>query len=107
MTGYIVEVSPEIEDVVSKVMPGVRWHVWKPFFVEESDGLIVSWVDRVEKFLIRWGGQSISSRKLKRELQAVNVAPRTWAKIVARFTEGSTTWKLQGQSLIVEPCPFS
>ena len=34
MPGYIVEVSPVIEDVVSTVMPGVKWNVWKPVYVE-------------------------------------------------------------------------
>lgn len=50
MTGYIVEVDPEIETALSSVMPGATWKTWEPYFMKESDNLIDSWVGRVVKY---------------------------------------------------------
>jgi hypothetical protein len=51
MKGYVVEIDPEIEAEVSKVMPGAMWHVWKPFYIQETDTVLSTWKGRLEKFL--------------------------------------------------------
>ena len=55
---------------------------------------------RVEVHLETELRDKLSSRGLKRMLNADELAPRTWAKIVKKAILPSVTWKLEGQSLI-------
>lgn len=113
MKGYIVEIDPEIETTLNTVMPGVVWQKWQPYFVPESEGLIEAWVTKIQDYLAGFDGNSISSRRLKKELQADKVAPRTWAVIVKsasgkrcipskKSMEHCTfhNWSLEGSSLV-------
>jgi hypothetical protein len=115
MTGYIVEVDPEIETALTSVMPGVTWKTWTPYFMEESDNLIDTWRGRAEKYLEELTADRISSRGLKKAVHADKVAPMTWTKVVRKVcqTEPHTlpkkdnmgkgvVWKMEGQSLVRE-----
>ena len=50
MTGYVVEVDPEIETAPSLLMPGGTWKTWTQFFLQGPDNLIDTWRGRVEKY---------------------------------------------------------
>lgn len=115
MKGYIVEISPEIESTLSTVMPGVRWEKWKPYFVPESEGLIVEWAEKVQTYLAGLDETvtKISSQSLRKAMQADKVKPDTWTVIVRTVSErsvyaqknmtgdyGPFPWKLQGKSLV-------
>lgn len=114
MHGYIVEVSPEIEETLSQVMPGAKWTTWKPYFVPESTGLIEEWSGKVQAYLngLPEKVTKVSSRAIKRTLEADKVAPMSWTRIIRTVTEqhqGSKEltehgvvcpWKLEGQSLV-------
>lgn len=115
MTGYLVEISPEIETTLSKVMPGAKWETWKPFFVKESNGLIEEWAGKVQAYLetVPETVQKVSSRSVKKALQADKIAPRTWAVIIKSISDQTCIaskdrmehctfrpWVLQGSSLV-------
>jgi hypothetical protein len=51
MKGYVVEIDPEVETAISEVMPGAKWNVWKPFYVQETNTVLSTWKGRVEKYL--------------------------------------------------------
>ena len=87
MKGYIVEIDPEIETTLTKVMPGVVWKKWEPFFVPESEGLVEVWSRKVLEYLARLEDGTISSRKLKQVLKAEKVSSRTWARIIQAVCE--------------------
>lgn len=84
MTVYIVEIDSEIETTLSTVMPGVKWQIWKPYFVEENEGLIETWVTKVQDYLTTLDEtvDRVSSRSIKKTIKADKIAPRTWAVIV-------------------------
>lgn len=114
MTGYIVEVDPEIETALSSVMPSVTWKTWQPYFMKESENLMDTWVGRVVKHLDSLPAEvtRISSRKLKAEVHADKVAPRTCAKVTEQCTlpkkdnmGKGIVWEMEGQSL-VRPVPI-
>ena len=113
MTGYMVEVDPEIEAALSSVMPGVTWKSWTPFFMVESYNLIDTWAGRVRKFLAELKDDRISSRGLKKAVHGEKVTPSTWKLIVQGATKQVSppkkdntgdclvcAWKLEGQSLV-------
>lgn len=112
MNGYLVEIDPEIETTLTRVMPGVVWKKWQPYFVPENEGIIETWVKTVQDYLNRLEEDSISSRRLKKEVKADRIAPRTWAVIIKTVSEqciapkksmGDCTvynWRLEGQSLV-------
>lgn len=113
MTGYIVEIDPEIETALSSVMPGVTWKTWTPFYMQESDNLIDTWVGRVRKFLAELKDDRVSSQTLKKSVHAEKVHPSTWklvvqgaAKLVSPPKKDHTgdcltfVWKLEGRSLV-------
>lgn len=109
MKGYIVEIDPEIETTLSKVMPGVKWTNWKPLFLPETESLMERLQAQVEMFLTTLGQDRISSRKLKGLMSLGTVAPRTWAKVIERCTGSkeedhvglcTVRWRLVGQSLV-------
>lgn len=111
MTGYVVEVDPEIETALSSVMPGVTWKTWTPFFMQESDNLIDSWVGRVVKFLAELKDDRISSQALKKKIGGDKVAPDTWTAIIRKFIRnapkkehmgeyGTFGWTIEGRSLV-------
>jgi hypothetical protein len=114
MKGYVVEVSPEIETTLSKVMPGVKWETWKSYFVPESEGLIAEWSQKVQRYLngLDKTVTRVSSRAIKKALQAERLKPATWTLVVRSASEPHTSpkdstgdyevyqWKLEGQSLV-------
>ncbi len=112
MKGYVVEIDPEIETALSQVMPGSQWHVWKPYFVEETDTVLSTWKGRVLKYLddLPAEMEKVSSRRIKADLHADKVKPSTWKRIIRsateqghspkRHMEGGPVWKLEGQSLV-------
>ncbi|HNA25591.1 MAG TPA: hypothetical protein PLI01_02275 [Nitrospira sp.] len=114
MTGYIVEVDPEIETALSSVMPGVRWKTWEPFYLKESDNLIDTWVGRIRKYLNDLKDNRISSQSLKKAIGADKVAPDTWTAIIRKIFRNVPnkeipwentelfTWKMEGRSLVRE-----
>ncbi len=69
-------------------------------FVVEEVGLIEAWVKRVEMYLEKELRDKLSSRKLKEILNADDVASSTWKKVVRRASDQSTTWRLNGGSLV-------
>jgi hypothetical protein len=77
-----------------------QWEKWKTVYVKEDDGVIVRWMKTVEEHLSKETKDKVSSRSLRQTLKASHVAPRTWAVIIKRVSEASTTWKLEGQSLL-------
>lgn len=113
MKGYIVEIDPEIETSLSKVMPGATWTNWKPVFLPETDSLVAQTKALIEVFLSTFEGNKISSRKLKSTISQEKVSPRTWERAVKAFClephqgskkepvrGGAVRWKLIGQSLV-------
>lgn len=113
MKGYVVEIEPEIETALSSVMPGVTWKTWTPFFMEESDNLIDTWVGRVRKFLDELKDDRISSQALKKAVHAEKVHPSTWKLIVPAAIKLVSPpkkehmgdcltfqWKLEGRTLV-------
>jgi hypothetical protein len=113
MKGYIVEIDPEIETAISQVMPGATWHVWKPFFVQETDTVLSHWKGRADKYLtdLPTDVERVSSRSLKKALPGGDrIAPRTWTRIIQSLVEPShgpkehmkhgVVWRLEGQSLV-------
>lgn len=77
--------------------------------MKESDNLIDTWVGRVVKYLDGLPAEvsRISSRKLKVEVHADKVAPRTWAKVTEQCTlpkkdnmGKGVVWEMEGQSLV-------
>ncbi len=115
MTGYLVEISPEIETTLSKVMPGARWETWKPYFVKESNGLIEEWAGKVRAYLetVPESTKRISSQTLRKEMKADTLAPRTWGAVVETVSKRSAgslknstehcrpfSWTIQGKSLV-------
>ena len=69
-------------------------------YVVEEVGLIETWVKKVETYLQVELKDKLSSRSLKRMLKGDELAASTWKKIVRRVSDQSTSWKLDGQSLI-------
>jgi hypothetical protein len=112
MKGYIVEIDPEIETTLSKVMPGVKWSTWKPVFLADTESLMAKVVVEIKTYLSTSRDFKISSRKLKAATAQENVSPMTWNRAVKEFCEqshaskenhvrgGIVWWKLQGQSLV-------
>lgn len=112
MTGYIVEVDPEIETALSSVMPGVRWRTWKPYYMKESENLIDTWVGQVGKFLADFKEDRVSSQALKKKVGAEKVAPDTWTAIIRKIFRngpnkeihlgeyGTFGWAIEGRSLV-------
>ena len=113
MKGYMVEVDPEIETSLSKVMPGVKWSTWKPLFLPETDSLVETWTKTVQDFLMGYDGVKIGSKTLKRTVQAEKLTESTWRRVVkASFLPrrcskeedlvrgDGVEWKLVGQSLV-------
>lgn len=82
MKGYIVEIDPAIETELSKVMPGVQWKTWKPMFLPETDSLVDTLQREIYDYLMRFDGDRISSRKLKKVMGKEKVAPSTWKRSV-------------------------
>lgn len=80
--------------------PKSRWVKMETKYVVEEVGLIAKWVKTVEEHLETELKDKLSSRSLKRVLNGYELAPRTWAEIVRKASDGSTTWRLQGQSLV-------
>jgi hypothetical protein len=85
--GYIVEIDPEIETSLSKVMPGVTWTNWKPVFLPETDGMVENFQASIDTFLSTFEGDKISSRKLKKTMAQENISPMTWQRAVKAFCE--------------------
>lgn len=97
-------------------MPGVKWQTWKPYFVPESEGLIESWVAKVQDYLngLDESVDKVSSRSIKNALKAGKVAPMTWTKVIRLVAENKNTqalknsmgegvflhWKKEGSSLV-------
>ena len=96
-------------------MPGVKWHKWTPYFVEESDSLIDIWTEKVRTFLSSLPSDivKVSSRSVKRQLTGTDkLAGRTWARVIQNVISGEprhvpkestgdgTVWKMEGQSLV-------
>lgn len=116
MTGYLVEIDPTIETTLNTVLPGVSWKKWQPYFVPETEGLIETWATKIQHYLntLPQTQDTISSRRLKKEVQAEAVHPSTWKKIIQYVTSEKVTsskeknhmveclfhnWSLQGSSL--------
>lgn len=116
----------KIGPMLKLVMPGVVWKKWKPFFVPETEGLIETWVTKVQDYLNNlpdWHSDTISSRRLKKEVKAYQITPSTWKRItraVAEKGQGSKEdtmgdgpfcrWRLEGSSLVrvtAEACGFT
>lgn len=128
MKGYLVEIDPEIETVLSSVMPGVQWDRWKPYFVPESDGLVETYIQKVLLFLKDLhevkGIDRVSSQSLKKLMKADTVAPMTWTRVMRGVSESSQArpefkhqgskeknhmsygvclpWSLEGRSLVLQ-----
>lgn len=116
MTGYLVEVDPEIETALSSVMPGVSWKTWEPFYMKESDNLVATWTGMVRKYLVGLTKDRISSKMLKKVLPGADkVAPMTWTRIIQTVVENKhhlpnkgiplvdgvyLPWSLEGRSLV-------
>lgn len=114
MTGYVVEVDPDIEDTISTVMNGVTWSVWKPQFVTETGALINTWVEKVKAYLGELEDDRISSQTLKKAIHAEKVHPSTWKLIIQAVIKLVSppkkedylgdcltfAWKLEGRSLV-------
>jgi hypothetical protein len=112
MKGYVVEIDPEIEAEVSKVMPGATWHVWRPYFMPETDTVFSTWKRRVEKYWtelpteVEW----VSSRSPKKTLRAEKVRPSTWKRVIRSVMEKGLAlqdilehgpfWRLEESSLV-------
>ncbi|MDK2744318.1 MAG: hypothetical protein NDI90_15530 [Nitrospira sp. BO4] len=114
MTGYIVEVDQEIETTLTTVMPGVKWQTWKPYFMPESEDLIVTWAKKVREYLAGLDSSldRVSSRSIRKALKADKIAPATWTLIIRSLVKPHTgskntmgnyevsEWRLEGQSLV-------
>jgi hypothetical protein len=117
MKGYVVEIDPEIETSLSEVMPGATWHVWKPFFVQETDTVLSQWKGLVEKYLtgLPTDVGRVSSQVLKRSIQGADrVAPMSWTRILRAISgqelkhhsskdhmdHGVCLWRLEDRSLV-------
>jgi hypothetical protein len=112
MKGYVVEIAPEIETAISEVMPGTKWHVWKPFFVQETDTVLSTWKGRVEKYLdsLPVDTDKVSSRRIKADLRGEKVHPSTWKRVIRSVLEKGHSskddmehgpfWRLAGSSLV-------
>lgn len=117
MTGYLVEIDPEIETTLNTVMPGVTWKKWAPYFVPETEGLIETWATQVQHYLntLPHTQDTISSQSLRKAVKAEKLAPATWTKVIRSVTSNihtgskeknhmgeyvSFTWKLEGRSLV-------
>ena len=109
MKGYVVVIDPLIETSLTQVMPGVKWHKWAPYFVEETDSLIDTWTEKVRAYLV--GKDRIASKTLKRALEADKLARSTWTRIIREVLEGKhhvpkestedgALWKMEGSSLV-------
>lgn len=84
MKGYIVEVDPQIEEELSKVMPGANWHTWEPVHMVESSDLVGTWALKVQDYLdtLPMSQIRITSRELKRAVGAGHIAHDTWTRSV-------------------------
>ena len=116
MKGYVIEIDPQIETAISQVMPGAKWHAWKPFFVQETETVLSQWKGRVQKYLSDLPNEvgRMSSQALKKSVPGADrVAPRTWTRILQAVTDGYMRqapkdnmdygvcfWVLEGRSLV-------
>jgi hypothetical protein len=113
MKGYLVEIDPEIESELSQVMPGVNWHVWKPFYMPESENLIETWSKKLAGYLdaLPETVQKVSCRQVRKDLKAERLARSTWSLVVQKCLSeepstsskdigGTVRFALEGQSLV-------
>ena len=110
-----------METLLSTVMPGVQWSTRKPIFLTETTTLIETWRGKVLEYLsdLPKHVDSISSRSIKKDLQAENITKDTWTRIMQAVSGASRalelrpdsskkdlsdapglSWKLQGRSLV-------
>jgi len=89
-----------LKEKSQEAFPQSVWSKMETKFVVEEVGLIEAWVKRVEMYLEKELRDKLSSRKLKEILNADDVASSTWKKVVRRASDHSTTWRLNGGSLV-------
>ena len=98
---------------LTQVMPGVKWHKWTPYFMEESESLIDTWTEKVRAHLngLPRSVDKVSSRSVKASLVGTEkLSGMTWTRIMRRVLQTAPSllipmehggvWKLEGQSLI-------
>jgi len=104
MTGYIVEYDEEIENELSKVMPGVTWKTWTPLYsdpvahgktVHDLAKDVAQCLDQLPHETFK-----VSSRRLRSDLKAERVAKMTWNRAVKQACVINPQWNQRGQSLI-------
>lgn len=103
MHAWLIHRDPAIRELLSSVMPGVRWERWQPQHLQESSGKIEDVAITILEHLrtVPRDIEKLSSKALKAALNLAGISPSTFTRALeTALSSPSAEWALQGRSVV-------
>jgi len=106
MRVWLIHYDNQIQDLIDKVMPGVKWETWKPKFLDPIQTKVEELALQVLAHLRRLDPEitKVSTRKIKEALGLTDTSSRTFTRAVRCVSDADAGWFLFGRSL--QRAPF-
>ena len=99
MNACVIDKINDIQKRLDRVLPRAVWKEWKPKYVEIM-GKAESLAEEIREYLDENGVMTISTTKLKQDMNINVVAPRTFTRAVDILCEGNSEWVREKRSIV-------
>ena len=102
MNVWLPHRDTKVREVLDTVMPGLVWTKWHGEFLEGAASKEEDLADKITGFLTELPRKisEISTRKMKQEIDAGAVSPRTWTRALQRAVDTEAGWTISGRSVV-------